>query len=69
VRVSGKDIKIKYEPTRLVGLLSRTANITKAKALLSWEPRISLEEGLRHTYRIFSKAWQVSPPLYLWVIS
>ncbi|MCL0073614.1 NAD-dependent epimerase/dehydratase family protein [Dehalococcoidia bacterium] len=50
VSLSGKDIKIAYDSTRSVGPISRTADITKAKALLSWRPKVSLDDGLRHTY-------------------
>lgn len=50
VALSGKDIKIVYDPAKPVGPLSRTADISQAKALLKWEPRIDLDEGLRRTY-------------------
>lgn len=50
VEISGKEIKIKYDPSKPVGPLSRTADITKAKRILGWRPRVSLEEGLRRTY-------------------
>ena len=51
VEISGKEIKIKYDPTKPVGPLSRTADVARAKKLLGWEPRVSLDEGLRYTYR------------------
>jgi nucleoside-diphosphate-sugar epimerase len=50
VEMSGKSIEIKYDPLKPVGPLSRTADITKARKLLGWRPKISLEDGLRHTY-------------------
>ena len=50
VELSGKDIKIIYDPAKPVGPLSRTADITKARALLDWEPRVNLDEGLNRTY-------------------
>ncbi len=50
VEISRKDIKIIYKSARSVGPISRTADITRARALLSWQPRISLDEGLRRTY-------------------
>jgi len=50
IALSGKDIKIAYDPTKPVGPLSRTADITKAKAILNWQPKVSLDEGLRYTY-------------------
>jgi nucleoside-diphosphate-sugar epimerase len=51
VRISSKDIKIQYDLTKPVGPLSRTASIEKAKAVLGWEPKIGLDEGLRRTYQ------------------
>jgi nucleoside-diphosphate-sugar epimerase len=49
--ISGKDIEPIYDPTKPVGPLSRTADISRARALLGWEPRVSLEDGLRRTFR------------------
>jgi nucleoside-diphosphate-sugar epimerase len=48
--LSGKGMKPVYETQKLVGPLSRTADITRARRLLGWQPKISLEEGLRRTY-------------------
>jgi len=50
VKISGKGIEIKYDLTKPVGPTSRTADISKARALLGWQPKISLDEGLRRTY-------------------
>jgi len=50
VRISGKEISIKYDPSKPVGPISRTADITKIKNLLGWYPKTSLDEGLKHTY-------------------
>jgi len=50
VGLSGKDIEVIYDPTKPVGPISRTADITRARALLDWEPRTNLDEGLRRTY-------------------
>ena len=41
--------KLKYEKSMPVGPLSRALDIRRAKELLNWEPRFSLEEGLRRT--------------------
>jgi GDP-D-mannose 3',5'-epimerase len=49
--LSGKDIKLRYDPTKPMGPISRTADITRTKALLGWQPGISLDEGLSRTYR------------------
>jgi nucleoside-diphosphate-sugar epimerase len=50
VELSGKNMEIKYDTSKPVGPTSRTADITKAKTLLNWHPKISLNEGLKRTY-------------------
>lgn len=52
IHISGKDIKPKYKKIQ-IRQFSRTADITKAKTLLDWQPKISLDEGLRKTYAWF----------------
>jgi len=44
-----------FDPTKPVGVLSRALDNSKAKQLLGWDPRFSLEEGLRRTIE-----WYVS---------
>lgn len=48
--LSGKGMDIIYDVTKPVGPLSRTADISKAKALLDWQPKVSLDSGLKRTY-------------------
>lgn len=50
VEISGKKIKIKYDPSKPIGAFSRTANSEKVKAVLDWKPKIDLDEGLKRTY-------------------
>jgi len=50
IEISEKNIKPKYDLKKLVGPLSRTANINKAKKLLNCQPKVSLNEGLKRTY-------------------
>ena len=50
IKISGKDIKPSYDKNQPAGPLSRTANINRAKELLNWQPKVSLEEGLKKTY-------------------
>jgi nucleoside-diphosphate-sugar epimerase len=50
VEISGKNIKMEYDRTKPVGPLSRTADISRAKSVLDWQPRVGLDEGLRRTY-------------------
>lgn len=44
-----RNIRIIQKPTHLADMPATWADITKARTLLAWEPRISLEEGLRRT--------------------
>ena len=50
VRVSGKDIQIRYDVSKPEGDKGRRADSSKAKRILCWEPRVSLEDGLKSTY-------------------
>ncbi|HYY90713.1 MAG TPA: NAD-dependent dehydratase, partial [Candidatus Dormibacteraeota bacterium] len=38
-----------FDPAGPVGVLSRALDISRARTLLGWEPRVSLEQGLRKT--------------------
>jgi nucleoside-diphosphate-sugar epimerase len=42
----GKKAKIDYKPFHVADLMETSADISKAKRLLGWEPQVSLEEGL-----------------------
>jgi nucleoside-diphosphate-sugar epimerase len=55
IQISGKNIRPIYDIKKPVGPLSRTANINKAKTLLNWQPKISLDEGLKKTYSWIKK--------------
>ncbi|MDR2233230.1 MAG: NAD-dependent epimerase/dehydratase family protein [Tannerella sp.] len=50
VKISAKPIDIFYDLSRPEGDKARSADFTKAAKLLSWSPKISLEEGLRRQY-------------------
>jgi len=41
--------RIVYDTSKPVGVLSRALDISRARELLGWRPRFSLEEGLRRT--------------------
>lgn len=51
IKISGKNIKIEFDTSKPVGPISRTANISKAKTVLGWEPKFTLDEGLRLNYK------------------
>ena len=50
VGLSGKKIPITFDASKPEGDRGRCADYSKASKLLGWEPRVSLKEGLRHTY-------------------
>ena len=50
MKISGKDIDIFYDTTKPEGDKARSADYTKAKEILGWEPQVSLEEGLKQQY-------------------
>jgi nucleoside-diphosphate-sugar epimerase len=45
--IIGKRAQIVTHPRHPADLLSSQADVSKAKALLAWEPRVSLEEGIQ----------------------
>lgn len=47
--------KLVYDTTKPVGVVSRALDISRARELLGWTPKVSLEEGLRKTIE-----WYVS---------
>lgn len=50
VEISGKDIDIFYDTTKPEGDKARSADFTKAREILGWEPKVDLKEGLRRQY-------------------
>jgi len=51
IKISGKNITKKYDPTAPQGVRGRNADLTTARKIIGWEPKVSLEEGLEKTYR------------------
>lgn len=50
IRISGKKITKKYNLSAPQGVRGRNSDNTLCKKVLGWEPKISLEEGLKKTY-------------------
>lgn len=55
IKISGKEISIEHDLTMPQGVRGRNADLTLAKKILNWEPKVSLEEGIKQTYEWFSK--------------
>jgi len=47
--IGWKPKKIVFDTSKPVGVATRALDITRAKKLLNWEPKISLKEGLQKT--------------------
>lgn len=55
VNLSGKPIIVRYDTSKPEGDKARSADYSKAKAVLGWEPRVSLEEGIERQYQWISR--------------
>ncbi len=56
LKVTGSKSKIGYEPLPQDDPKQRQPDITKARQLLGWEPKVDLETGLRRSLDYFKKA-------------
>lgn len=50
IGISGKKIGLRHDLTKPEGVKGRNADLTLVKAVLGWEPKVSLDEGLAKTY-------------------
>jgi len=50
-KIAGKKIRRTYQLDKPQGVRGRNSDNTLCRKVLNWEPRISLEEGLRNTYK------------------
>jgi dTDP-glucose 4,6-dehydratase len=55
IRVTGSSSKILYKPLPVDDPQIRQPDITRARQLLGWQPRVELEEGLKNTIVWFSR--------------
>lgn len=51
IQISGKKISKTYNLTAAQGVRGRNADLTLVKKVLSWQPQITLEDGLSRTYK------------------
>lgn len=56
--VGYKPSKVIYDKTKPEGPFSRALDITRARQLLGWEPKVDLDEGLKRTIRWHTKQRQ-----------
>lgn len=53
LKLTGSSVKISYKPLPVDDPKQRKPDITKAKELLGWEPKVDRAEGLKKTYDYF----------------
>ena len=51
IGISGKKITPKYDLTKPQGVRGRNASLDLVKQVLDWQPKVSLEEGLKQVYQ------------------
>ena len=55
IKLVGGRSKIKFEPLPQDDPKQRKPNISLAKKLLDWEPKVTLEDGLKETVAYFKE--------------
>ena len=55
VEISGRDIKVEYDTTKPEGDKARSADYSKAKSILGWEPLVDLRSGLEQQFNWIEK--------------
>jgi dTDP-glucose 4,6-dehydratase len=53
LELTGQQVKISYKPLPADDPKQRKPDISKAKAILDWSPRVNRKEGLKVTYEYF----------------
>jgi UDP-glucuronate 4-epimerase len=56
-KYTGKSAEFKFKPFYKADMKSTWADISKAKDLLDWQPKISLEEGIKRTVEWTKENW------------
>ena len=58
IKLTGTDQKIIYQPLPQDDPMQRQPDISLAKKILSWEPTVTREEGMKLTYEYFKNLSQ-----------
>ncbi|MGL1507671.1 hypothetical protein ACSTH4_23595, partial [Vibrio parahaemolyticus] len=65
LKLTGSSVKIIYKPLPVDDPKQRRPDITKAKEILGWEPKVDRAEGLKKTYEYFKslpkEEWSKQP--------
>jgi nucleoside-diphosphate-sugar epimerase len=62
VRMTGSTSKLVYKPLPTDDPKVRQPDITRARTILNWEPKVSLEQGLTSTIAYFRQKLGVTAP-------
>ena len=62
IEISGKDVTLEHDLSAPQGVRGRNANISLARKVLHWEPKVSLEEGLAKTYHWIKEQCAIDKP-------
>jgi len=54
IKLTGTNQKVIYQPLPVDDPMQRQPDITKAREILGWEPKIDRAEGLKRTYAYFT---------------
>ena len=57
IRITGTKSKIEYKPLPVDDPKVRQPDITRAKKILGWEPKVQFEEGIRRRSIISGNGW------------
>ncbi len=49
--IAGKSLRRRHDLTKPQGVRGRNSDNARLRAVLGWEPRVPLEDGMAHTYR------------------
>ena len=55
IKLTGTDQKVIYKPLPINDPMQRQPDISKAKAILDWEPKVGRAEGMKKTYEFFKQ--------------
>ena len=57
MKITGKKIEAKYDPPRGGDILHSQADISLARKMLGYEPRVHFEDGLKRTWEWYKAAY------------
>jgi nucleoside-diphosphate-sugar epimerase len=68
--IAGKRVRKRHDLTKPQGVRGRNSNNERLRAVLDWEPGITLEEGLHRTYAWIAQqlAWASAPMVFAKVV-